>query len=316
MTVRLAKPGCALFLLLTGAFQTASGQQIRRTPSGPPADLKVDVALALIPVTVTDSPGNPVRDLARGNFRLFEDGIEQTIQFAGGEDRPVSVCLVFDLSASMRNKMRAASAAMTHLLESFDEQGDEFCLVAFNERPRLAVSFTGDASRIGEALFRSRPLGRTALLDAIHMARVQMKSAHNTRRAVVIISDGGDNHSRLTREAIWREMRESDMQVYAMSVTEPESKRPPKEAPEVLNGPVLLNDIARQSGGRHLELARISDLQLACAEIARNLHNQYLLGYSPAAQDGRSHRLAVEAVGGDGTSYRVQHRAELYVPAH
>ena len=307
-------PAVILAIAIAG---TAGAQQGRRAAaSDTQPDFRVDVALAIIPVTVTDSTGGPVAGLSRENFRLFEDGVEQRVAFLAGEDLPVSVCLVFDLSASMRNKMRTASRAVITLLKSFDQPDDEFCLIVFNERPKVAVSFTRNVHEIEEILGRARPVGRTALLDAIHLAGAQMRVARNARKVIVIISDGGDNHSRLTRADISQEMRESDVQVYAMSVPRDELQGPSTLAIEEQNGPLLLSDVARQTGGRHIELTRLSDLPATCAEIARKLHSQYLLGYSPSAHDGRTHRIKVTVTSEDSVPFEVFHRSELYIPAH
>jgi Ca-activated chloride channel family protein len=299
------------------AFAAVYSQEGRRAPA-PTAqsNLRVDVSLAVIPVSVTDPLGVPVLGLPRERFHLFEDGVEQTIAFLASEDRPVSVCLVFDLSASMRDKVRTASEAVTHLLQSFDQAGDEFGLILFNERPWVAVPFTGNSRLIVEILRRARPLGRTALLDALHLARTQMRMARNGRRVIVILSDGGDNHSRSTRSATRREMQESDVQVYAMSVRRSQSETPSRLAPEELNGPMLLNDIAADTGGRHVELTRPDDLAATCAEIALQLHSQYVLGYSPSVHDGRSHSIQITLTGAETGPLRVLHRRELYTPVY
>jgi len=303
-----------LAMATTGIPGRLQGQRAQAPDTQP--DLRVDVSLAIIPVTVTDSLGEPVTGLRRDHFRLFEDGIEQRIAFLTSEDRPVSICLVFDLSASMRNKMRTASEATIHLLKSFDHADDEFCLILFNERPTVAVRFTKNASDIAGTLRHARPLGRTALLDAIHLARTQLRAARNVRKVIVIVSDGGDNHSRLTRADLRQEIRESDLQVFAMSVSHTELQGPSTLALEELNGPILLSDIARDTGGRHVELGQLKDLPATCAEIARQLHNQYVLGYSPSAHDGRSHRIEITVTGEDRERLNVFHRSELFVPAH
>jgi len=297
------------------AVLAADAQQGRRAAdSGTPADLRVDVSLAIIPVTVTNSFGEPVFGLRLEDFKLFEDGVEQKIAHLDSADRPVSIALVFDLSASMKKKMPTAAEAIRQLLASFDLPDDEFCLILFNEHPRIAVPFTRDAQEVTACLSHARPLGRTALLDAIHLARAQMRVAHNTRKVIVAVSDGGDNHSRLTPTDIRMDMRESDVQLYAMGISRAEPEGLPTLAIEELNGPGLLNEIAHQTGGRFVELTRLSDLPATCADIAHKLHNQYLLAYSPSSHDARSHRIQVKVAGGVG--YTVVHRSELYVPAH
>lgn len=280
----------------------------------PRPDVRVDVALAIIPVSVFDARGEPVEQLGIEHFRVFEDGVEQKITFLAGEDLAVSVCLVFDGSSSMRKKIPGATRAIASLLKAFDHPEDEFSLVAFNERPRVLVHLPGTAADVERAVARVRPVGRTSLLDAIHLARTEMRAAKNTRKVIVIISDGGDNHSRLTRTDITREMREADVQVYAMSLATADSPPASTLAIEELNGPILLREIARETGGRFEEVPRLEDLPATCVRIARRLHHQYVLGYVAMLRDGRSHRIRISVTGRNGVLLHAVHRPELFIP--
>ena len=130
--------------------------------------------------------------MTRDDFRLFEDGVEQRITHFGQDDAPISIGLVFDTSGSMHDKMRKASEAAAAFFKTANAE-DEFFLVEFGDRPRLAVPFTVDSREVYRRIAGLRPFGRTSLLDAIHMALAQMKSARNSRKALVIFSDGGAN---------------------------------------------------------------------------------------------------------------------------
>lgn len=297
--------------LLAAPFRTAGAQQ----GSYPKPDLRVDVSLAMIPVTVTDSRGTPVPGLSREHFRLFVDGVEQKIVFLAGEDVPVSVCLVFDLSSSMKEKMETASRGAMSLLRSFDQPDDEFALVVFNERPRVTVPFTRDVGEIEEKLNRARTMGRTSLFDAIHLAMAQLRTAHTKRRVMVIISDGGDNHSRLTRADVHRDLRESDVQIQAMSLRHDDGSLRSMLALEEQNGPLLLAAMAAETGGRHVDLMRLKDLSATCARIARELHNQYVVGYAPHEQDGRPHKVKITVTTTDARPFTAQYRREIFTPA-
>jgi Ca-activated chloride channel family protein len=256
------------------------------------ADLRVDVPLVLIPVNVTTPLGSSVTSLRKENFRLFEDGVEQTITHFANEDAPVSIGLLLDASGSMRNKMKKSSEAARELFKSanFD---DEFFLIEFNERPKLTVPFTRDASDLYKRLVRAKPMGRTSLLDALHLAMAQMRNARNTRKAIVLLSDGGDNHSRRTETEIKKAVHEADVQIYALGIFDPDDS--PKRTIEERNGPHLLDDLATETGGRHLPVRELDDLPAACARIGAEFHNQYLLGYSPAntARDGIYRKILV-----------------------
>ncbi|MFN0165660.1 MAG: VWA domain-containing protein [Bryobacteraceae bacterium] len=297
-------------LVLAALLRIAEAQQ----GSYPKPDLRVDVSLAMIPVTVTDSRGTPVPGLSREHFRLFVDGVEQKIVFVAGEDVPVSVCLVFDLSSSMKDKMATASHGAISLLRSFDHPDDEFALVVFGERPTVAVPFTRDVGEIEEKLNGARTLGRTSLFDAIHVAMAQLRTAHTRRRVMVIVSDGGDNHSRLTKAGVQRDLRESDVQIQAMSLHHHDGSLRSMLALEEQNGALLLAAMAAETGGRHVDLMRLKDLSATCARIARELHNQYVLGYVPQAQDGSLHRVKIVVAAPDSRPWTVQYRREIFTP--
>ncbi len=299
--------------LLLGVVLSVAAAQHAPAPY-PKPDLRVDVALATIPVTVTDSRGTPVAGLDRDHFRLFVDGVEQKIAFVAGEDVPVSVCLVFDLSSSMREKITVASQGVMSLLRSFDQPDDEFALVVFNERPKVAAAFTRDAGEIEQKLFHARTQGRTSLFDAIHLAMAQLRMAHTRRRVMVIVSDGGDNHSRRTKADVQRDLRESDVQIQAMSLRLNDGSLRSMLALEEQNGPLLLAELAGETGGRHVDLMSLKDLPATCARIARELHNQYVLGYVPQAHDGSLHRVKIMVTVPDSKSMTVQYRREIFTP--
>jgi Ca-activated chloride channel homolog len=262
---------------------------------GPRADLRVDVPLVLIPVNVTTPLGAPVTGLSKENFRLFEDGVEQRITHFSSEDAPVSIGLLLDASGSMRNKMKKSLEAAGELFKNANLD-DEFFLIEFNERPKLTVPFTRDANDLYKRLVRAKPMGRTSLLDALHLAIAQMRSARNMRKAIVLLSDGGDNHSRRTETEIKKAVHEADVQIYALGIFDPDDS--PKRTIEERNGPHLLDDLAFETGGRHLPVGKLNDLPAACARIGAELHNQYVLGYYPAnaAGDGKYRKILVTPV--------------------
>jgi VWFA-related protein len=258
----------------------------------PHADLRVDVPLILIPVHVTTSLGTSVTDLRQENFRVFEDGVEQPVTNFAKEDAPVSIGMVFDSSGSMHTKIHKSSEAAAAFFKTANPE-DEFFLVEFNDRPKLSVPFTRDSDEIYNRIAHVRAVGRTSLLDAIHMALAQMKHAHNLRKAIIIFSDGGDNRSRFTEREVKEAMFESDVQVYAMGIFDLTDSR--KLTREELNGPQLLTDLAEETGGKHFPVDHLDDLPKVCDRIGNELRNQYLLGYMSAntARDGRYRQIKV-----------------------
>jgi Ca-activated chloride channel family protein len=177
----------------------------RPAGKGPSSDIRVDVNVVLIPVTVTDRYGNPVAGLSADSFRVYEDGVEQTIARVTQQDAPLSMGFVFDASKSMENKLDRSREGITDILKTFTT-GDEFFLVGFNDKPKLFCGFTPSPQVIADALMSVRAMGWTALLDAIHLSVSQMKRAKNARRALIVLSDGGDNGKvtlRCMRWAFW-----------------------------------------------------------------------------------------------------------------
>jgi Ca-activated chloride channel family protein len=277
-------------------------------------NLRVETTLVEIPVAVTDSSNRFVLGLQKGDFHVFEDGVEQNVAHFSGEDAPLSVGLVFDESGSMDYKLRTSQAAVAQLLKTMNA-GDEAFLVEFSDSAKMAVPFTAQAQEIQNALAGIRPGGLTALLDAVHLALREMKTAKNSRKAIVIISDGGDNNSKYTADQITALVREADVQVYAMGVFEPTLSF--GLTPEEISGPRLLSEIATQTGGRAFAAALTSDLPSVAARIAVELRNQYVLGYYPKDQthDGKYRKVEVKVVQPPGVSALKAHwRLGYYAP--
>ena len=269
--------------------------KVERAPTSietPSAVVRVDSSLVLVPVHVTTVVGAPVANLTRENFQIFEDGVEQKITQFAKDDAPVSVALVFDASGSMKNKLQRSAEAAAALFQSPNPE-DEFCLVEFNWKPRLVVPFTADLRGLSHEIIRIKATGRTSLLDAIYLALTETKAAHNTRKAIVVLSDGGDNWSRHSLHAVKNALLESDVQVYAMGIYDSDYLQ--KRAAEERNGPRLLGDLAEQTGGREYAVDNLDDLPAIGARIGAELRTQYLLGYSPAnkTRDGKYRRVRV-----------------------
>jgi VWFA-related protein len=280
----------------------------------PKADIRVDSALVLVPAQVTNVLGAPVTDLHKEDFRVFEDGVEQPITNFSREDAPLSIGLLFDISGSMRNKIKKATEAAAAFFKTSNPE-DEFFLIEFSDRPKLTVPFTSDADEVYDRIAHTKPFGRTSLLDAIHMGLGEMKHARHTRKALVIVSDGGDNRSRHTEREIKNAMLESDLLVYAMGIFDPDDM--PKHSTEEQNGPKLLEALADQSGGREFPVTRLDDLPAISARIGDQLRNQYLLGYTPknSERDGKYRIINVKVTPqAEIPDLRVYYRHGYYSP--
>lgn len=255
--------------------------------------IKVDVEMALINVTVTDPTGRMVTGLGKEHFLVMEDKKRQVIEQFGAEEAPLSLAVVFDASGSMGYKMSKAREAVAQFFKTVNPE-DEFFLVQFNNRPEMVTGFTRSLEEIQSRLTFVRSKGRTALLDAIYLALNQMKQARNNQKALLVISDGGDNSSRYTPREIKRTVRESDVQIYAIGIYEPYSTR--GRTPEEAAGPGLLTEIAEATGGRQFAVQNVNELPDIAEKIGIELRNQYVLGYIPenTHKDGKWRRVKVE----------------------
>jgi len=283
-------------------------------PETPPVTIRVDASLVLIPVHVTTATGESVTDLPKEGFRLFEDDVEQKITYFAKDDAPSSIGVLLDTSGSMKNKMRRSSEAAATFFRTANQQ-DEFFLIEFNDRPKLTVPFTNDPEDLIRRVTHARPFGRTSLLDAVHLASVQMKKARNIRRAIVIVSDGGDNCSRLTARQVKTEVLESDMQTYAIGIFDDDAT--PKRTREERNGPGLLEALSEETGGRHYRVDDLDQLASVAASISKDLRNEYLLGYTSAnpERDGKYRRVKVNVDSTAGPKLRTYYRRGYYTPA-
>jgi Ca-activated chloride channel homolog len=254
---------------------------------------RADSNLVVIPVSVTDTLNRFVLGLRKEDFKLLDDGVEQPVAHFSGEDVPLSIGLAFDASGSMDFKMTTSRDAAALFLKTLNAD-DEAFLLEFNDKVNLSVGFTSHADEIRGALEKVQPSGLTALLDAVKMALSEMKNARNPRKAIVIISDGGDNHSTYTAAQIEALVREADVEIYAMGVFDPILSL--ALTPEEISGPRLLSEIATQTGGRAFAASLSGDLPSVAARIAIELRNQYVLSYYPKNQvrDGKYHTVEVK----------------------
>ena len=287
--------------------------ETRRQDSRAP-DIRVDSTVVLINVTVTDPLNRFVTGLEKEHFRVFEDKAEQKIAHFASEDAPLSVGLIFDTSGSMGNKLPKARLAANQFFKTANPE-DEFFLVEFNSRPELVQPFTHNTEEIQNRLTFTQAKGRTALLDGVYLGLNHMKKARNTRKAILIISDGGDNSSRYTESEIKNLVREADVQIYAIGIYEPMGSR--GRSAEELSGPGLLSEISEQTGGRHFPVENINELPDIAAKVGIELRNQYVIGYTPTnlERDGKYRKVMVKLVQPRGLpSLRAFWRQGYYAP--
>jgi Ca-activated chloride channel homolog len=268
------------------ASQPASQQD--EPPPLPKATIRVDTNLVLVPVTVLDPLTRMVTGLEAENFQVFENGVQQKIISFGSEDSPLSIGIVLDTSGSMGRNLAVSRQGVVEFFKSANPE-DEAFLVEFSDRPQLVLPFTHNLGKIEEEILTAKSKGNTALLDGVTLAVSEMKKAKHPRKALILLSDGGDNHSRYTEMEVRNRVRESDVQIYAMGIF--------TGGGDINDDPVLLSHLAELTGGRHFEVS-LGDLVDVAAKIGIELRNTYLIGYSPANanRDGKYRSIVVKVV--------------------
>jgi Ca-activated chloride channel homolog len=276
-------------------------QQPQTNSDGPAEDpgpkthtkpIKVDVNLVLVSVSIVDPLNRQVTGLDKANFEVFEGKQRQEIRHFSSEDAPVSVGTIFDVSGSMAGKIDRAREAVLEFFKTANPQ-DEFFMIAFADKPEEVTDFTQSVEYIDGRLLYTVPKGRTALLDAIYLSLHKMRQARYEKKALLIISDGGDNHSRYTESEIKNLVKESNVQIYAIGLYDHYF---PTEEERL--GPQLLTDITELTGGRAFSIDNPNDLADVATKIAVELRNQYVLGYRPTtpANDGKWRKIRVKLV--------------------
>jgi len=293
--------------VIEGAHNAADLATSRRD-----ARIRVDVNLVLVPATVTDPMNRLVTGLERENFQVYDNNVNQTIKSFSTQDAPVTIGIIFDLSGSMTSKFQRARKALSEFLRTSNPQ-DEFFVVGFNDRPAVIVDYTSEVDDVEARMVMLKPQNRTALIDAIYLGVNKLKEAKYDRKALLIISDGGDNRSRYTEGELRRVVRESDVQIYSIGIFDQYAPTTEEQL-----GPILLTDICDMTGGRMFRVTDIADLGDIAARISAELRNEYVIGYRPSEvkQDGNWRKLKIRLVPPPGLpALTVHNRQGYYAPS-
>jgi Ca-activated chloride channel family protein len=285
-----AKPDPTVMPPAVAADAKAAGVSVDPSLKTHTKPIRKDVDLVLVPVTVTDPMSRLVTGLEKDNFSLTDNGQLQEIKHFSSEDAPISLGVVFDVSGSMSNKIDKSRDAVVEFFKTANPE-DEFFLVTFSEKPEVLADFTTSVEDIQSKLVYATPKGRTALLDAIYLGMNRMHKAKQQKKALLIISDGGDNHSRYTESEIKSMVKEADVQIYAIGLYDRDFK-----TPEEREGPQLLTEISDVTGGRTFTISSTNELADVATKIGIELRNQYVLGYRPTnpAKDGKWRKIKVK----------------------
>jgi Ca-activated chloride channel homolog len=270
-----------------------------RTDTEPKPTLRITTDLVQVPVTVTDKLGRPVTGLEKENFRVFDNKVEQVITRFAMDDEPVAVGFVFDVSGSIGGMLRQYQLAAHEFFKAADAE-DEFFLVVFESAPKLAVPLTKHAADIEYQIMMTRSSGSTALFDAVYMAANEVKKSKVSKKALILISDGGENHSRYSLGELKNALLETDALLYSIG--------PSPDSFGGDNDGRLLKHLAELTGGR-LIVINGQDLAELAQKIIIDLRNRYVLYYSPQDKnrDGRFHHIEIQIVPPRGLPKLIPH---------
>lgn len=269
-----------------GLLSPASTHELTGSPT-----IRRDASLVLVNTSVTDPLGRPITSLDESNFRVFDNNAEQEIVRFSSEDVPASIGIILDTSGSMEDKFGESRLALVQFLQTANPQ-DEFFLEDFGDRAHLEGPFTQQIGDIQDRLMFLRPRGKTALFDAVYLGLNEMKEAENKKKALLIISDGGDNHSEHDKRDVINFLKESDVQLYSIGIYEP---RDSCATPEECSGPSLLKDLSKATGGQAFRVSHISDLIDIATKLSNLIRSQYLIAYEPSkpSRDAKWHKIKV-----------------------
>lgn len=272
--------------------------------------IRLKSELVLLSISVTDQLGRFITGLKPDHFTVYEDNVPQQVKFFSTDDIPISVGLILDVSGSMKSKIARLREAVRRFIEWSNPQ-DEFFAIAFNKQVTLLADFTD-----GEVLLTYLPFlraqGRTALFDAVYEGVLKLRHARRGKRVLLVISDGQDNSSRYSYGALSRLLKESDVQIYTIGTPDPTLYNTYFEQ----QGIAILQQLSKLTGGRHFTVMGASLLEAVCGMIARELRQQYNIGYvsTNTSRDGKWRRIKIEVAREGNKKFKVHARRGYYAP--
>ncbi len=283
-------------------------------PQTPPKNptLKVDVDLVLVNATVTDPQNRYVTGLEKEHFQIWEDKLEQKIEYFSAEDVPISLGVIFDVSGSMKDKISTARDAAVTFLKTGNPE-DEYFLVEFANRPEVAEDFTTDVTRLQNRLIFTPAKGMTAMYDSVYLGLEKLKEGNNPKKALLLITDGEDNRSRYTFSNVKDFVKEQDVQIYGIGIVDNFNS----QLGSGHTGRAMVEELSDLTGGRAFFPDSVYDLEDICTKIAVELKNQYVIGYSStnAAKDGKWRKLRLKINPPKGLPHlNVRSKSGYYAP--
>jgi len=280
----------AAYAVQSQKSQDAAADKPKASPQDPNR-LKVDVDLVLVNATVTDPQNRYVTGLEKEHFQIWEDKLEQKIEYFSAEDVEISLGVIFDVSGSMKDKISTARDAAVTFLKTGNPE-DEYFLVEFSSRPEVAEDFTTDVSRLQNRLIFTPAKGMTAMYDSVYLGLEKLREGKNPKKALLLITDGEDNRSRYTFSNVREFVKEQDVQIYAIGIVDDFNS----QLGSGHTGRAMIEELSDLTGGRAFFPDSVYDLEDICTKIAVELKNQYVIGYSSTnvAKDGKWRKLRLK----------------------
>jgi Ca-activated chloride channel homolog len=268
-----------------------------QVPAPRPQSVKVDVDLVLVDAAVTDRSGRSVTGLEKTHFQVWEDKVQQEIRYFSAEEVPVSLGIVFDVSGSMAGKLPIARDAVTRLLKAGNPE-DEYALIEFRDHPQVTQDFTSNIADFHNRLAFVSSSGWTALYDAVYLGIQKLRQGHNRRKALLLVTDGEDNHSRYTFDDVKELAKESDIRLFAIGIPGYPTLKLGSSMIDARKGSHypgqdILQELVDLTGGQAFFTRDLRKLDDFCAKISDSLRNEYVIGYVPTnrAKDGKWRKL-------------------------
>lgn len=288
-----------LMLLVLIATIIVQPQQATAQEQQDPIDtIKIDTNLVVLRITVRDQQGRAITNLKQDAFRVYEDGAEQRVSFFSDEESPVSWGLVLDRSGSMMEMMNDVYGAALHVIDEGTSQ-DETFIVTFNDRSELVFDFTPDRHRLENSILGLRAEGTTALFDSVAFALDHLKHAKFRKKVLVVVTDGEDNASRLKFRELIERAEEEDAVIYTVGMFGEMGDSSGLLARLMggsdRDGRTELKKLAEVTGGSPHFPKNVDQCKSVMREIAREVSQQYSIGYYPAnkERDGKWRAIRV-----------------------
>ena len=281
----------AVMIARTGRSQNPPENSGAKPEKQTPQTLKVDVELVLVNATVTDSLNRYVSGLEGTHFQIWEDKVEQKIEYFSAEDVAISIGIIFDVSGSMKDKIRTAQLAAGTFLKTGNPE-DEYFLVEFANRPEVASDFTTDITKLQSKLIMTPAKGMTAMYDSVYLGLEKLKEGTNPKKALLLITDGEDNRSRYTFQNVKEFVKEQDVQIYGIGIVDEWNS----QLGAGKTGRAMIEELSELTGGQAFFPDSVYELDDICTKIAVELKNQYVIGYhtTNGAKDGKWRKIRVK----------------------